>query len=253
MQFGSTNMRKQSFVYFLTIAAAVVSSTALAGVGQTSSDVTTTVGTDPTAASTGVQSQSSNFVQENAAMQSGTPVASSAGTAMAIGANGKPVSAGAANGAGKPGDPSNPAIDPKTGQPVVAAVAVPAAPPAPPPEYVSNIKKVDRSGTTGVALAATDPQATGDTAVKPASTAAVDPPAMSAPGVQRQATVAPRTARPVPDSDKRAAADRPANATTGGSGSTPDSFAFYVGLIIAGALLAFAAATFMRSEKGGTK
>jgi hypothetical protein len=40
---------------------------------------------------------------------------------------------------------------------------------------------------------------------------------------------------------------------SGGSGAAPDSYAFYIGLIIAGALLAFAAAMFLRVEKGGAK
>jgi hypothetical protein len=41
--------------------------------------------------------------------------------------------------------------------------------------------------------------------------------------------------------------------SSGGSGEPPDSYAFYIGLIIAGALLAFAAAMFLRVEKGVAK
>ncbi|MEP6484374.1 MAG: hypothetical protein ABJB01_07985 [Rudaea sp.] len=248
-------MRKASFVYFFAIVAAAVSPLAMAGAGQTSSGVTTTVGTDPTAASAGVQSQSSNFVQENAAIQNGTPVASANRSGGAPGANGNTAAGNAANGTGKPGDPNSPAIDPKTGQPVVA-VAVPAVPPPPPPDYVSNIKKVDRSASSGVALAAVDPEATAGDVVKPQAKPVSDAPvptAPSAPGTQRQTAATPRVARAASDSDKRAAANHPANAAGGGSGSAPDSFAFYVGLIIAGALLFFAAATFMRSDKSGGK
>jgi hypothetical protein len=77
---------------------------------------------------------------------------------------------------------------------------------------------------------------------------------VTAPGVQRQAAMQ----KPVPraaDPAERAGAERVTAGTgsSGGSGTAPDSYAFYIGLIIAGVLLAFAAAMFLRAEKGGAR
>jgi hypothetical protein len=243
------------------IAMAFASVHAFAGAGQTSAGVTTTI-PDTTSASQNVNSQSSNFVQENQAVNSGTSAGTVSGTTTAT--NGKSSTTGstATDANGKPIDPNNPNA-PKTdaqGNPIPPKPpAAPAAPPAPPPEYVSNMKKVNRTATD---VAVVDAPVAG-TAVKPdkitsgaTPMAPVDTGAPTAPGAQRQTTAtAPRTSRTMPDADKRVAGGNSTTPATtgssGGSGTAPDSYAFYVGLLIAGVLLAFAAATFLRAERGG--
>ncbi len=263
----STTMNKHAFLYFFAFAAAVAASSALAGAGQTGAGVTTTTGTiDPTTATQNVQSQSSNFVQENQAAQTGqvtpngTPVASAAAIGTAASRTGAAGTAGdpsnPAN--GKPGDPNNPASA------NAQAASAPPVPAAPPPEYVSNIKKVNRDAApSGVAVVdtATPTGAAGATQSSAPIAAAVPNSApadnvVGAPGAQRQNSAAmPRSSRPV-DATKAAATDRasqqPATPATG-SGTAPDSYAFYIGIVIAGVLLAFAASTFFRSEKGSVK
>lgn len=243
-------MRTSKFVYFLLIAAA---SQAHAGAGQTGAGVSTTIGSaDPTAATQGVQSQSSNFVQSNQTLANGT-TGTATGATLGTGTatrNGQAPGSDP-NNPGKPGDPNNPSGDPNAAN---AKPAVPAAPPAPPPEYVSNIKKVDHTATATavVPTVVTSGEKSVSTA-KSTATADSDPSIVTAPGIQRQAAAAqqkptPRTADPA----ARAGAERVAEVTgsSGGSGDPPDSYAFYIGLIIAGALLAFAAAMFLRVEKG---
>ncbi len=248
-------MHTSRFVYFLLFAAA---SQAHAGVGGTSSGVTTTVPTDPTAVTQDVQSQSSNFAQQNQALAGTTGVAGTAGTINAVGTAGaaRPGSATDANGA-PINDQNSPAGDPKAANQKPAA---PAAPPAPPPEYVSNVKKVDR---TAVAVV-TPPPATATAVDKKPTTAKtetppaeIDPSVVTAPGVQRQAVTAQQKPMPRPAAEptEQTGAERvaPGTGSSGGSGAPPDSFAFYIGLIVAGALLAFAAAMFLRVEKGGAR
>ena len=246
-------MRTNKFVYFLLLAAA---SQAHAGAGQTSSGVTTTVPNDPTAASSDVQSQSSAFVQQNQALAGAN---GASGTAGALGNGGKSGQAGAiatdANGKPiDPNNPNNPAGDPKAANQKPAA---PAAPPVPPPDYVSNIKKVDRSVAVAAvpqpAVAAADK--TPAAGAKPAAPAAVDLNTVTAPGVQRQAVAQKPALRTDAEPAERTGAEHVAAGTgsSGGSGSAPDSYAFYIGLIVAGALLAFAAAMFLRVEKGGAR
>jgi hypothetical protein len=248
-------MHTSRFVYFLLIA---VASHAYAGAGQTSSGVTTTVPTsDPTAATQGVQEQSSNFAQQNQALAGSNGVNGTAGTVTGVGTVGgaKPGQAGTTDANGKPIDPNNPtSTDPKAAN---APPAAPAAPPAPPPEYVSNVKKVDRSAVVAaaapVAAASADKKA-GD-ATKAPPPAEVDPTAITAPGMQRQASAQKPAPRPAAEPADSTGAEHVAVGTgsSGGSGAPPDSYAFYIGLIVAGALLAFAAAMFLRVEKGGAR
>lgn len=240
------------------------SSSVLAGAGQTGAGVTTTTGTiDPTTATQNVQSQSSNFVQENQATQAGQvlpngTVSAAVGTAASrTGAAGTTQNGDGSNAAtGKPGDPNNPAG-------ANAQASAPAVPAAPPPEYVSNIKKVNRDGTpTGVAVvdtATTTGAAAGAKSSTPiAAAVANSAPAdnvVGAPGAQRQGTAPSRAARPA-DATKASATDRAPQqlaAQTSGSGSAPDSLTFYIGIVIAGLLLAFAASTFFRSDKSSAK
>ena len=255
-------MKKHALLYVFVVTAVATSSSALAGAGQTGAGVTTTTGTiDPTTATQNVQSQSSNFVQENQAMQagqaspSGTAISAATGTAASrTGAAGTTQNSDPAT--GKPGDPNNPAAN--------AQPSAPAAPAAPPPEYVSNIKKVNRDATpTGVAVvdsAATTGAVAGAKSSTPvAATVANSTPAdnvMGAPAAQRQNGAATPRAPRAADATKVGATDRmpqqPVTPATG-SGTAPDSFAFYIGIGIAGLLLAFAASTFFRSDKGSAK
>jgi hypothetical protein len=231
-------------------------SQAHAGAGQTSAGVTTTVGSDPTAATQDVQSQSSNFVQANQALANGTTGMAGTATGTTLGSatatrNGQPGSD--PNNPGKPGDPNNPSNTPNAAN---AKPAAPAAPPAPPPDYVSNIKKVDRSATVAAvvpAVAASGEKSASSTA-KSTAPADNDPSAVTAPGVQRQAArQKPATRAAEPDAGTGAERVAEVTGSSGGSGEPPDSFTFYIGLIIAGALLAFAAAMFLRVEKGVAK
>ena len=249
----SPTMIKHPLVYFLAIAAIATAPLAFAGAGQTSAGVTTTTGTvDPTAATQNVQSQSSNFVQENQASQIGTPVSGVTGTAVSK--TGAPNAQGGdpSNTGGKTGDPNNP-NDPKAAGAQAAAPVVPAAPP---PDYVSNVKKVTRDpAATGLVVADNAPvDGATKSPVSPVSAATnstVPANAVGAPGVQRQAVATtPRVPRAA-ENAKVNAADRTSQQTApvAGSGSAPDGYAFYIGIIIAGALLAFAAATFFRSDK----
>ncbi len=248
-------MHTNKFVYFLLLAAA---SQVYAGVGATGSGVTTTVPTsDPTAATQAVQEQSSNFAQQNQALASTNGVTGTTGTIGAAGTAGgtKPgqPGTGAVDANGKPIDPNNPSADPKAANQKPAA---PAAPPAPPPEYVSNIKKVDRSAVVAdvapVAVASTEKKV-GTNAKTPV--AEIDPSAVTAPGMQLQSAAQKPVPRPAEEPAERTGAERvtPGTGSSGGSGSAPDSYAFYIGLIVAGALLAFAAAMFLRVEKGGAR
>lgn len=246
-------MTRYPLVYFLAILAVAASPAALAGAGQTSAGVTTTTGSiDPTAATQNVQSQSSNFVQENQATQSGTPVSTMAGTAATrTGTSGAAQGSDPSNATGKPGDPNNP-NDPKAAG---AQAVVPVVPAAPPPDYVSNVKKVTRDpATTGVLVAdgaAVDGTKSSNPPASAATNSAAAATVVGAPGVQRQAAAAaPRVPRAA-EAAKVNATDRTPQqtASVGGSGSAPDGYAFYIGIIIAGALLAFAAATFFRSDK----
>jgi hypothetical protein len=246
-------MTKHPFVYFLAIAAVAASSVALAGAGQTSAGVTTSTGTvDPTAASQNVQSQSSNFVQENQA-QNGMPISSVVGTATTK--TGTAQGGNPSNATGKPGDPNNP-NDPKAAG---AQAVVPVVPAAPPPDYVSNVKKVTRDPATTDVLVADNATQDGTKSPTSPTSAATNPATaanvIGAPGAQRQVAAAtPRVPRAA-ETAKVNTADRTPQQTApvSGSGSVPDSFAFYIGIIIAGALLAFAAATFFRSDKGAAK
>jgi hypothetical protein len=244
-------MRTSSFVYFLLLATA---SQAHASAGQTSSGVTTTIPTDPTAASADVQAQSSTFAQANQALANGTAGTTNGALVAAVAAkNGQTTGSTDPNNPGKPGDPNNPS-DPKAanGQP-----AAPAVPPPPPPEYVSNVKKVDRSavGTAVVPLAAATADKPASAAGKSSTPADIDPSTVTAPGVQRQTAAVQKPVPRAADATPHTGAERVTAGTgaSGGSGAAPDSYAFYIGLIIAGALLAFAAAMFLRVEKGGAK
>lgn len=226
---------------------------AFAGVGATSAGVTTTVG-NSNEPSPDVQAQSSGFVQQNQQLQSGsTPngTASSPGTAVVATSAAVPGATNSATNAASAGTSADAA---QPAQPNVA----PAAPPAQAPSYESTMRPL---GKRNAPSEATPPPMTvevsgpagavrkGDAppTVKPAGSAA---PATAPP---RPAATAPAAARVTPPATEIPPERITPPAVTGGRGEAPDGFTFYSGVTIAGALLAFALATFMRMGRNEGK
>ncbi len=226
----------------------IFSAPAVAGVGATNSGVTTSIpNQDPTQPSADVQSQSSGFVQQNQQLANQQNPAQPGQAGIAL-----PGGTGSQSGA-VPGNSANPntAEGGKNGAPG-AAPQPPPPPPAPPPVYQSNIKPVARdtpetSGEPGRTVVATTAVPT--TAVPPPpSPVPVKPPAVpdTAPAPHpAQAAMAPKH---LPDPQTKAAPPPPANA--GGRGSAPDGYTFLLGLLVTGALLAFALVTYLRIGRG---
>src|SRR5690348_13109932 len=213
---------------------------AFAGVRTTSAGVTTV---DPNNPSTDVQQQSSGFVAANQQAQnaanggivlpngvagSAQPGQNAAGNAGASGAQ-----------AGQPGG-SNAAAE-------HAPPAVPPPPPPPPPTYESRMRPV--TPAIVAAPAQTQPAAPAASAQKPVQT----PEKPAQPAVKPAIVPAPNPNRAPPIEKKQ---DEPAPAVTadpgGGRGAAPDGYTFWFGLLIAGALLALAAATYLRIQRGET-
>jgi hypothetical protein len=244
---------------FVLIASCLAAVPALAGVGATSSGVTSSVG-QGTNASPEVQQQSAGFVQQNQQLQGAqNPVSANGivmpgGVANASGAAGARGGANGANGAnaanpesnGKPGDPNN----------APATPATPPPPPPPPPTYVSVVKHLNPGSDSA------DPA--GMAAVTPASVAA--PPAVAPPPVvpaqMKSDTPPPAPAKPATPA---AVASVPAAGTaantggseraaetgviSGGRGPAPDGYTFYVGFGIALLLLVIAFGAYLSSQK----
>ncbi|MBU6199683.1 MAG: hypothetical protein KGI64_11370 [Xanthomonadaceae bacterium] len=216
---------------------------ALAGVGTTSAGVTTT---DPNAPSANVQQQSAGFVAANQQLQNGA----ASGIALPGGVAGgaAPTGQNAAGNADAKGAP--------TGQSGAqgaavehAAPALPAAPPPPPPTYESKMRPINQPAT--IAAASTPPQ---PAASAPPVQAPVHVPAPAPPFAARPpaAPVANQNhARPAEKSNAEAALAVPAD-PGGGRGAAPDGYTFWFGLLIAGALLALAAVTYLRIQRGET-
>ncbi|MDR3388694.1 MAG: hypothetical protein P4L92_16730 [Rudaea sp.] len=236
---------------FLLLAACVVSLPVLAGVGATSSGVSTTLPTTGTNPSASVQDQSAGFVQQNQQLQNASAqngIAMPAGTpgATSTGANGTVTTAPAAK-SGEPSRPGDPAAQ-------AAAPATPAPPPAPPPTYVSVVKHLGKPGTPDTETAAAAPLV-----VPIAQTPApVEPPKADPPPPAAQVpTPAPVPAPQAPVANTHAnAADArpPANriappVVTGGSGEAPDGITFYIGLGIAFLLLGVALTAYLRAQR----
>ena len=216
-----------------------------AGVGATSSGVTTTVGnsTDPSAE---VQQQSSGFVQQNQQQNTPTPGAGTA-TSGATSQAGQAGTNGAQN-----GDRANTAG--VNGVAVVAPPPAPATPPPPPPVYESTMRRLDRHSDAAPTVVASGPPGAvrkhdpADSA-KPAKPAAPTPkPAPTPTAPPPPNTVTPARADASPTPPERVTAP----VVSGGRGEAPDGFTFYSGISIAGALLAFAFATYLRMGRSET-
>ncbi|MGH8091263.1 MAG: hypothetical protein ACREO6_07415 [Rudaea sp.] len=211
---------------------------AFAGVGTTSAGVTTV---DPNNPSTDVQQQSSGFVAANQQAQN----AANGGIVLPNGVAGS-AQAGQ-NAAGNAG-----AGGAKAGESGTAAEhappAVPPPPPPPPPTYESRMRPV--TPAIVVAPAPTQPAASAAPALKPVH--ASEKPVDKAQAKPALAPAADQT-RAAPVEKKQ---DEPAPAVTadpgGGRGEAPDGYTFWFGLLIAGALLALAAVTWLRIQRGET-
>ena len=220
----------------------------LAGVGASSSGVTTTTGnsTDPSA---DVQSQSAGFVQQNQQLQNGGApnAAAASGTSGAQPGTVSGANAGA-------GAASADAAGAGNGAAAAGTTAAPAVPPAPPPVYESTMRRLDRRAepppmtivASGAAGAERKADGAPSTAVQPDAAPSIEPPP-AAPRIE-QASAAKTAAAGHPNPPATAPAERTTvpPAVTGGRGTAPDGFTFYSGLTIAGALLAFGFFTFMR-------
>ena len=234
-------MAVRRFILQLSLCAGFVcAAPAHAGVGTTSAGVTTT---DPNAPSANVQQQSAGFVAANQQLQNGAP----RGIELPGGAAGQTSQNSAGNADSK---------SVQTGQTGAqgtaaehAAPAVPAAPPPPPPTYESKMRPINQPATTAAAPTPPHPAASA-----PPMQAAVHASAQ-APPVAAKPPAAPAAnemhARPAEKSNAEAA---PAVAADpgGGRGAAPDGYTFWFGLLIAGALLALAAVTYLRIQRGET-
>jgi hypothetical protein len=235
-----------SILAVLFLSNVALSSSAFANAGATSSGVTTSVG-DSNAPSADVQAQSAGFVQQNQQAQQGGQATSAVVVPVGV----VPDPAKAAGGAG-----SN-ANNGASGA-AAAPAAAPAVPPPPPPVYESTMRRLEKRNAP-----ATPPPMTVEASgpagavrkddTQPGVKSAEPAPSVATTTAQTRATpaaAAPRVTAP--------AVEMPPEhitlpAITGGRGEAPDGFTFYSGLTIAGALLAFAFATFVRMGRNEGK
>jgi hypothetical protein len=214
---------------------------AVAGVGTTSAGVTTV---DPNNPSTDVQQQSSGFVAANQQAQNAANGGIVLPNGVAGSAQAGQIAAGSAgaNGAqaGQPGGPIAAAEH--------APPAVPPPPPPPPPTYESRIRPVG----PGI-VAAPAPATPAAAPSAPAHETVHRPEKPAQPTAEPAIVPAPAPTRAPPAENKQ---DESAPAATadpgGGRGAPPDGYTFWFGLLIAGALLALAAVTYLRIQRGET-
>ncbi len=238
--------------HFILIASLLAATPALAGVGGTSSGVTSTVGIQGTNASPEVQQQSAGFVQQNQQLQDAQNGASPNGIVMPGGGANAAGARGAANGANA-ANPANPESGEK-GAPG-SAPATPPPPPPPPPTYVSVVKHLtpgsdsaDPAGTTAAPVTVVAP-ATPATTVMPAQAKADSLPAPAKVTAPPPVAGAPSTA--TENAEKIGASERTAETgvVSGGRGPAPDGYTFYVGFGIALLLLVIAFGAYLSSQK----
>ncbi|MGH8040876.1 MAG: hypothetical protein ACREPN_02400 [Rudaea sp.] len=216
----------------LAFAGLVCSASVFANAGTTSAGVTTT---DPNAPSTDVQQQSSGFVAANQQLQNGIAMPGTAAGGVQAGESG----------ASAAGDPAGSSTD------VNAAAghangaenpATPAAPPPPPPNYESRMRPLNRSTNT-------------EPAAEPPPPRSVSTPAASAPTVVNKPPRVVTKPAPAPTAAEKPAATPTSTTATnagGGRGEAPDGYTFWLGLIVAGALLALALTAYLRIGRGET-
>jgi hypothetical protein len=230
---------RQFIAHCLVVALSLLAPTAWAGVGASSSGVTTT---DPTNPTQEVQDQSSAFVAQNQQIQSAAergitlPGTVNATGNHAGGASGQHDGSGAGN-----------AADGKHGS---EKPEPPPPPPPPPPTYVSHMRPVNRAEPPPVAdtegLVAQVEKPVNPIAMPKNATPA---PVAKPPPVERKNT--PTQSRPEPSPPPSDEAPLVVAAgPTGGRGAAPGGFTFYVGLLIAGALLALALRWYLLLGRG---
>lgn len=237
-------MAVRRFVLQLSLCAGFAcAAPAHAGVGTTSAGVTTT---DPNAPSANVQQQSAGFVAANQQLQNGA----TSGIALPGGAAGGAAQTG--KNAARNADSKGAQTGQTDGQGTAAehaAPAVPAAPPPPPPTYESKMRPINPPPAIAAASTPPHPAASAPPAQAPVHVPTQAPPSAAKPPAM---PVANRNhAFPAEKSD---AADAPAATADpgGGRGAAPDGYTFWFGLLIAGALLALAAVTYLRIQRGET-
>ena len=229
-------MAVRRFALYLSLCAGFAgAASAFAGVGTTSAGVTTT---DPTNPAANVEQQSSGFVAANQRLQNGA----AGGIALPAGVAGtaQPGQTGASNTTpGAAHDGSKIAAE-------HAAPPAPPPPPPPPPTYESRIKPVASAPVVAPATAPARPVASAAPVQKPVH-APEKPEAKPAPvpasNQNRVTSVEKKQDEPMPAST----AD-----PGGGRGAAPEGYTFWFGLLIAGALLALAAVTWLRIQRGET-
>ncbi|HXD83454.1 MAG TPA: hypothetical protein VN599_03380, partial [Rudaea sp.] len=127
-----------------------------------------------------------------------------------------------------------------------AAPTAPPPPPPPPPTYESRIKPVTPTPVVATTPAQAQPAASVAPAPKPVH-------APEKPETKPAPVAVPNQNRAVPAEKKQ---DEPMPALTadpgGGRGAAPEGYTFWFGLLIAGALLALAAVTWLRIQRGET-
>jgi hypothetical protein len=223
--------------FCLVLIAAVTSPPAFANAGATSAGVTTTTGnsTDPSA---DVQSQSAGFVQQNQQLQNAQSPNGAAATSSTVAGAVAPVGA---TGAGNASD----ADAAQQAQAAGTAAAAPAVPPPPPPTYESTMRRLDRRAEAAPASAPTVIASGPPGAVRkqePAEPAK----SRSAPAPAPSTSATPPVANTATGRTDDVEHVRLAPVVSGGRGEAPDGFTFFSGVTIAGALLAFAFATYLR-------
>ena len=222
---------------FAALAAIAVGAPAFAGVGVTSSGVVTT---DPNAPSTDVQQQSSGFVAANQQAQN---TATNGGIAVPGAAAGSTGHGAASASASATANTQN--ANAANAAAHAATPAVPPPPPPPPPTYESKMRPVARAPDPAPAPAIATPTATAPSVQKPvaANQKPAEPAPVAAPKtqpMQTPAAAAPKTQQEVPV----------VTDPGGGRGVAPEGYTFWFGLLIAGALLALAAVTWMKIQRG---
>ncbi len=218
----------------LAFTALVCSACAYANAGTTSAGVTTT---DPNAPSTDVQQQSSGFVTANQQLQNG-------------GANGIALPAGVAgvtqpgqSGAGDAGATSGPAEGGKDAAAEHEAPAVPAAPPPPPPTYESKIRPLNALVDVPPAQEAPAP---------PVHTPLHAPKKPAGRPTMKPVVVPTANPSHAPPAEKKQDQPTPTVAADpgGGRGEGSDGYTFWLGLVVAGALLVLALTAYLRIRRG---
>ena len=236
-QFSAGTAVRRIALYLSVCVGFACAACAFANAGSTSSSVTTV---DPNSPSTNVQQQSSGFVAANQQAQN----AAAGGIALPGAAGATQAGQTAVGNADAKGTQSG-----QTGEHAAAAEphAAPAAPPPPPPTYESKMRPVNPAKVPAPAPSQPAASAPPVQNLAHAPTRSVGPPIKPA----VFPATSPQHAPPVEKKQDEPAPAAPAD-PGGGRGEAPDGYTFWLGLLVAGALLALAAVTYLRIQHGET-